>query len=331
MIGYRTFSSRSLFWTAIKLLISLACLFALWRWIDPSRLSSDLKGMIAIPFAIAVALNLILQVFNAIKIRLLFPAPRPALAGMVTVNFIAVFFSTFIPGGIGGEVARWAYLGRESGSKSRALAAILLDRITGLWAQTFLAVAAWLWLERNSLTLKVAVPGALLVLGGSMGAGIWGYRGLTRVLSKLGVWYARKRGEEGAGPEDISAALADLLASRGHLLQVVGLSLANHAVVVATFLFIDRSIGGNLGLAQALVFLFGYTAILLLPVTFGNWGLSEGILGIFYHYAGAQSSTGVLISLLLRAMNLPAAALGWIFFLTRRSKEARLDHPAAMG
>ncbi len=309
-----------------KLLLSAACLFALYRWIDPAEFIRKLKGIAPLPFFIAMGLNFLMQILNAGKIRMLFPPPGPPFRGMVAANFIAVFFRTFIPGGIGGEVARWAYMSRESGSQSRTLAAILMDRTTGLWAQTLLAISAWLWLSRRSMALWIAAPMALLILAMTLGAGLWSYRIVAWAAQKLRAWLARRSGDPDAIPEDIAEGLSQLLGARIRFAKVAGLSILNHLVVLAIFMLIDRSVGGALNWAQAALFLLCYTAILMLPVTLGNWGFSEGTLGILYHYAGSHSATGVLISLLLRAMNLPAAGIGWYLFLARRGppKEDRI-------
>ena len=77
----------------------------------------------------------------------------------------------------------------------------------------------------------------------------------------------------------------------------------------------------------SILFLFCFTLVQLLPVTLGNWGLSEGVFGILYHYAGAQGETGVLIALLMRVMTLPAALAGWILFLARK-RDPREPEPA---
>jgi SAM-dependent methyltransferase len=73
---------------------------------------------------------------------------------------------------------------------------------------------------------------------------------------------------------------------------------------------------------QALVVLFLFTVATLLPITLGNWGLSEGTLGLLYKYGGAGGETGVMVSLLFRLMAVPAALLGWTFFLFRRPAPA---------
>jgi hypothetical protein len=311
-----------------KILVSAAVLAALFHWIDIADLHARLRGISFLPFCAAIAINLGMQVLNALKLFLLFPPPRPPLAGIVRVNLITVFVSTFIPGGVGGELARWGFLSAASGSRDRAFAAVLLDRITGLWAQILLSMLAWMWLSRGTVGLWAALPLAGTVLSAGVWASLWGYRRFIQGMRLLGAWYARRKGGCALVPDHLDEALADLLADRGRFLRVAALSVGNHLLVGAIFLLIDRSIGGSLGLAQALIFLFWYALILVLPVTLGTWGLSEGTLGVLYHYAGSQSAVGVLISLLIRVMNIPVMALGLWFFL-RSGAERRREalHP----
>lgn len=305
---------------ALKILVSAACLAALCVWIKPGEIAERLRHASPLPFAAAAVLNLLIQILNAVKLRALFPPVRPALRGLIEVNFIAVFFASFIPGGVGGEVMRWAYLGKESGSADRALAAVLLDRLTGLWAQILLALAAWVWIGSGGLGLWPALAAAAAVLAASVWIGSWGYRWFTGLVARVAAWYARRRGGTASAPEDIGMALSDLLARRSRFAKVAALSLVNHSLVLLTFVLLDRTAGGSISWAHAALYIFCYTFVILLPVTVGNWGLSEGALGLMYRYSGSQSATGVLISLLMRAMALPAVALGWWFFLARRAK-----------
>lgn len=299
----------------LKLLLSAGILTALYLWIDWPDLAAKLAGIAWLPFGSAMALNLGLVLLNAVKLRLLFPPPRPALPGLVRVNFISVLFNTFVPGGVGGEVARWAYLGRESGSGSRSMAAILLDRITGLWTQIVMAMGAWIWISRGGIALWIAAPATLSILAAGIWAGLRGYRGSIRAMRRLGAWYARRAPDPGADPDRVAESLADLLSDRPRLASVACISVLYQFLIVAAFMLLDRSVGGSLSWEHAMVFLFCYTLIQLIPLTPGNLGLSEGTLAVLYHYSGAQSGIGVMISLLMRVMVLPAAALGWAFFL----------------
>jgi glycosyltransferase 2 family protein len=302
----------------LKILISAAFLIAVYLWIEPADLAARIRKVALLPVACAFALNLAHHILNAAKIRMLLPHPRPPLSGLVGVNFITAFFGFFIPGSLASEVARWAYLSKAAGSRSHALAAVLLDRVTGLWAQILFSLAAWIWIGRGGMTLWFAIPIVAGILLVSLWAGAWGYRWFTRMVQIAGAWYARRSGNADAVPEGIGEALAELLAERGRFARVAAMSLLNLGFVVLIFLCIDRAVGGNLGAAQITLFLFLYTFIVLLPITVGNWGLSEGTLGVMYHYAGSQTETGVLISLLLRAVNLPIVAMGWYCFLTRK-------------
>ncbi len=309
----------------LKVIVSAACLAALFAWMDPAALIARLRRVSLAPLAAAALVNLILQGLNAAKLRLLLPPPasRPAsphgFFALARVNFIAAFFTAFLPGGIGGEVARWTYLRRVSGTPESALAGVLLDRLTGLWAQILLGLLAWIWLGRSGPALWTAVPMAALVLAASLWVGAFGYRWFARLAAKGIAWYARRAGSEHI-PTDIGAALADLVSQRGRLARVAALSLVNHGFVILAFLLVDLSAGGSADWAQAVLYVFFFTLFTLLPVAVGNWGLSEGTLGILYHVSGAHGETGVLISLLLRAMSLPTVCVGWWFFLAGRGK-----------
>jgi glycosyltransferase 2 family protein len=324
----------------LKILATAGFFYALYRWVDLADLRARLRDISPLPLAAASLLNLALLVLNAFKVHWLFPPPRPSFPGILRINMITVFLASFVPGGAAGELARWAYLGNACGSRNRALAAVLLDRITGLWSQVVLALVAWIAISRGTVGLRIAVPVAIAVLAAGIWACLWGYKGFVRIVRGLGAWYerrsARTAGAKGEGTgaaasgggseEHLDQALGNLLSDRTRFFKVGALSLLNQLLVACTFLLIDRSIGGHLSLAHALIFLLWYTLILVLPVTVGTWGLSEGTLGVLYHYVGSQSATGVLISLMLRVMNLPAIGLGLFCFLRgNRQEGARTD------
>lgn len=301
-----------------KIAVSAACLAAVFTRIDTADLSLRLRGIAWLPFLVATLINVALQYVHSFKMRVLFPPPRPRFRSLVELNFMTVFFAAFLPGGVGGDVARWAILTRESGSRDRALAAILLDRITGLWTQIIMALAAWIWMGRHTLTPWAAVPLSLGILGASLGAGMWGYRGIIRTAQTAGAWFARRTGKPEPVPEGVAEALKALMASRSRFPKVAALSLCFQGFVVVDFLLLNRAIGAHLDWTIAVMFLFFYTLILMAPISLGNLGFSEGTLGALYHLAGSSGGTGVAISLLLRAMAAPAAAAGWALFLARK-------------
>lgn len=308
-----------------KVLFSAGLLAALMAFLDIASFAKRLAGIDWRPVAFAMILNVGLQVLNAWKVRLLFPAPAPALGGLVRVNCVANFFNTFVPGGVGGEVARWAYLGEASGSRSNTLAVILVDRITGLWSQILLTLFAVLWMARGGPVLYAALPLSLVVVAASLWAGLAGYRALARALERLGAWITRRRGlapADSQGEDGIAGALESLFADRPRFLLILALSLLYQGGIVAAFLALDRSLGDALRWETAVLLLFGHTLVTLLPLTLGTWGLSEGSLGLLYRQAGSPSEAGVLVALLMRVMQLPVALAGWVFWLRGR-REAR--------
>ncbi len=54
------------------------------------------------------------------------------LADVVRIGFIGCFFNTIMPGSLGGDVIKMAYVIRESGKRAEAVASVMMDRVLGL-------------------------------------------------------------------------------------------------------------------------------------------------------------------------------------------------------
>ena len=54
------------------------------------------------------------------------------LSDVVRIGFIGCFFNTFMPGSLGGDLIKTAYVIRESGKRAEAIASVMMDRVLGL-------------------------------------------------------------------------------------------------------------------------------------------------------------------------------------------------------
>ncbi len=54
------------------------------------------------------------------------------LRDVVRIGFIGCFFNLFMPGGLGGDVIKLAYVMRETGKHTEAVASVMVDRVLGL-------------------------------------------------------------------------------------------------------------------------------------------------------------------------------------------------------
>src|SRR5207249_2923529 len=50
------------------------------------------------------------------------------------LGFIGLFFNTFLPGSVGGDIIKAAFLAREQDRRTVAVATVIMDRAIALWA-----------------------------------------------------------------------------------------------------------------------------------------------------------------------------------------------------
>ncbi|MBN1334329.1 MAG: flippase-like domain-containing protein [Deltaproteobacteria bacterium] len=142
-------------------------------------------GLTLIPFLVAFyRLSVVLGVLGvALPLR-----------QVVRIGFVGSFFNTFLPGGLGGDVVKLAWLVRATGDAPRVTAAVLLDRGIALLGILALGggalLAAWPTVRASSGLQGVALA-VLLVVGGTAWAGVVAVVALARGRAAgLGVWAA---------------------------------------------------------------------------------------------------------------------------------------------
>ncbi len=316
---------KPIFWRVFKIIISILCFTAIYHWVDFQKLSEKFRNLFWLPFSIAILLNLFFLLFNAIKTRYLFSDPRPTLINVIKVNFITVFFRSFLPGGIGGEFARWAYMSQNLNTKNESLNVILVERTTGIITQIIFGVFASFWIlyfnPSNDSALLYKVLIFLVLISVLFGA-------CLRLNKRIFIWLQKREHSKflwikniASIINDVTNTLIEVAKSPQKLFNIVFLCLLNQISNIGIFILIDRSLGGDLSWTYASLFLTGFTLISALPISFGNWGVSEGALGILYQFSGSQTETGIMFSLLIRIMNLVPAIIGWFYFLSFKSEK----------
>jgi hypothetical protein len=131
-------------------------------------------GLTLVPFL--VAFYRLSHVLEALGIPL-------SLARVFRIGFVGAFFNTFLPGGLGGDVVKLAWLARATGDLPRATAAVMLDRGIALLGILALGggslLVAWPTV-RASEGLQVVALAVLLVVGGTAWAGVVAVVALAR-------------------------------------------------------------------------------------------------------------------------------------------------------
>src|SRR5262249_48415323 len=104
------------------------------------------------------------------------------VADALRLGMIGFYFNTFLPGSVGGDILKAAFLAREQSRRTVAVATVIMDRILGLWALFwFVALLGGVcWMA--GLVPPSAQPGCrwlMLVASATVGFGVlaWGALG----------------------------------------------------------------------------------------------------------------------------------------------------------
>ncbi len=214
-----------------------------------------------------------------------------------SLTSIGLFSAAILPGAVGGDLVKIIYLCRGEAASQRVFAtlAIVCDRTIGLFSLllfgALVTVLAWLTdsLPFWSPVLWLAPTGVLATIGA---VGLLVGRGV--VARAIPVLQGRSL------PRRLRQLIAvgDLFARRPRLiLGCVGLALANHFLVCATFLIGGELLGGlDLSLLQQLLLNPLAMVANAIPVTPGGLGLAEGAFSYLYGAAGCSlgAATGIL-------------------------------------
>lgn len=251
--------------------------------------------------------------------------PRDA----VRLGFIGTFFNVVIPGSIGGDFVKAAYLCREQPRKAPAIASVVIDRLTSLVALFLLACGAgtlgWARLDPSVRRLVVAAYVAAAVVGLILAVAFspaldrhlarrFAHRKRLRlVLAELGATGAAYRRHPGIVVLGVAMGLGTYslqilaFAAAGHALTPGGPGLVLHFLIVPLVLF--------------------STAI---PLPFGALGVSENVSAELFRLA--DYSGGLVAMLAFRTYIYTTAILGAGVYLANlgqvRTLAASAEHLA---
>ncbi len=201
-----------------------------------------------------------------------------SLKDAIRLGFIGNVFNLVIPGAVGGDVIKAAFLGRmQPDKKPQAWASMILDRILGLLGLFLLAgiagAIAWRTASPEVRVLILLIWGALLVgftaLGVAFSPGL--YRPLNRLVAGRGKLEAVV-----AKLESIGMAYRERI---GLVVAMLGVATFVHALYVLAFYSASRALFGDdlptLAQHYLMVPLVLFTTAV--PIPFGAIGFVEGV------------------------------------------------------
>ena len=285
--------------TALRLTFGIAILAYLFKsgQIDVHGLWNIVRAW---PVTIAGLICLLIDVLlMAMRTSLLFRCMRfqVSLANATRLTLIGFFFSTFLPGAAGGDLAKVYYAAKENQGRRAEVAAILLfDRLIGLLSLLLLPLIAAPFF--TGLLQSAAVLRYLMLVDVVLALGLVGGLGLImateRVRRVVSLESISWLGERNILSRMVSTVAA-FRKSPAALLHALALSLlANCSVIVVTWLAAIAlhpfGISGKLFLVAPIGHLVNS-----LPLTPGGLGVGETAFAALFAIAGISGGAATLL------------------------------------
>ena len=288
---------------AFKLSVSGALLTVVLRRLDVSAVGEALARLTPQTVLVAAVLYLFAHGLNAVKLQMMMTG-RP-LSDLIRYTFVGLYYGTVLPGQVLGDAMKAYRLVRPGDDGAEVVAAVVVDKITGLAALVLITGIALLIDPRG-------FPDAFPALSFALLAGLVLALLLPLVLPRL--------------PNPLDNALGRFLRAWhastqdwGPLVASLFIGIAFQILAVIVIAYVGAGMGIGLSFAQWIAVVGLVSLILLLPVTFAGVGLREGGLVILLGFVGVAPADAVALSFALLSYTLFGALVGAVADLKGRA------------
>jgi glycosyltransferase 2 family protein len=222
--------------------------------------------------------------------------PKFKFRATVLLGLIGMVFNLVIPGAVGGDLIKAAYLTRMRIKKTQAIASMVIDRILGLFGLFILAGVAGGFAWRLA-TAEVRT----LIIAAWVAAGL----GAVVLLAIFSQVLTRMFPRSSQGHSRLSLIVSELremsTTYRGRMdvvLEATALSVCNHGLNVVAFYLVGRMLFPTMPTTLVEHFLMGPLTLftMAVPLPFGALGLSEEageqLFKLVAHPSGALAMMG---------------------------------------
>ena len=234
---------------------------------------------------------------------------------------MANFYSLLLPGDLLAGVSKWAILSAATGDKVRVASAMVINKVALAVPPLVFGTLALAW-ENPVPGIPVAEVAGLLALLGAVGVVVaWHPRGGVALAGWLGTLF-RPVPAAGKALSTLLEALQRLRALGWRdLLQILGLILLVFASGLLVFVCATRALGLQVPILTLIWISLAMFVARLLPLTFNNLGVREGLLMLALATQNVQPAqalgvglvmfSNAILSGLIGAGCQLAIALGW--------------------
>lgn len=247
------------------------------------------------------------------------------------LGLIGFFFNSFLPGSVGGDIIKAAFLAREQSRRTVAVATVIMDRVIALWGLIwFVAVFGTIFWLTGNLAGAVAERSKGVVVMASIVVGIsvlvWIVMGfLPQKRAEIFAGRLQRIPRVGGSAAEFWRAVWMYRCRPGSVYRTMLLSWVAQSGFVMAFwccaqVLWDGQPGAIPGLAEHFLLVpIGLVIQAVIPLP-GGVGAGEFSFGKLYLYFGGAEASGVLAALVKRIIEWCLGLVGYLVYLRLRSK-----------
>jgi glycosyltransferase 2 family protein len=220
---------------------------------------------------------------------------------LIRANGIGFFFNNFLPSGIGGDAYRIMSTWPKDGVRSRAVSAVVVERITGLIALIALGNLGALLLFNESQLARAFLGVSVM----SAGVGV----AVLVALATGGLSWLARRARTSSVLQPLTHNLGLLRSAGPQWIPLVAISVLFQAIALLYIYALFQSLGSPVPIAACALIAAVAGLATILPISINGIGVVEG------SFAGAAVALGVdyevalMVAVLIRLIVLPLSLI----------------------
>jgi uncharacterized membrane protein YbhN (UPF0104 family) len=274
------------------------------------------------PEALVIAMSLVfLQVpFLSSRWQLVARRLGSNLGGVdaLRLTWVGLFFNNFLPGAVGGDLARAWLLLRFRLNWQESIASVFIDRASALVVVLALAAGNLPYLASLQIPSHLLVWFMLTLLVSALVL-------LTIVLAA----HTKSPALTRFAPIMFVATVVRLgvhaISSRMVMLRLTVNALAVHGITILAVFVIAQGVGANVSFAEVFAVVPAVMLILTIPISLAGWGMREGAMVLLLGMLGTPAPEAVTISIAWGLAVLISSIPGLGFWLALRRLSSGSD------
>jgi glycosyltransferase 2 family protein len=240
---------------------------------------------------------------------------RPPAWETLKLFYVSIFFNSWVPGGIGGDVMRAWLSYRSNISAKTAITSVILDRVAALVAvATLVLLTAPSFLDRVGVSVTMLVP-IVVSMVGLVGIVI------AAQFDRLPERWLRFRPLRLL--HELGSSVRLVFLRPATLFPLVGVAILGQTALGAATYAMAVSLSMNVSFLECVVLMQPVALVANLPITVGGWGVRESAMIMLFGLVGVPASGSLVLSIQLGLLLLIVALPGGLLWLLMKPKASQ--------